>query len=161
MAKNLRSNLSQRIKELRAERAITQRQLAEKIGVSYGSIVDYENGRREPNCRAMAALEDFFEVTGKYLCGDTNDKGASTCAEKPSAPAVAETEGDIFDRLSDDEVELFGEFLISRGIEYRSFNAIPIEKKNILRAVVTILNSTFPPIDTTAGNIKTDDLVAG
>lgn len=61
---------SRRIKELRTEKGITQRQLALEIGVSYGSIVDYENGRREPNSKAMAALERYFKVSGEYLRGE-------------------------------------------------------------------------------------------
>ena len=49
MKKTTETLLSQRLKELRADKGITQKQLASEIGVSYGSIVDYENGRREPN----------------------------------------------------------------------------------------------------------------
>lgn len=64
--------LSRRIKALRIEKGITQKQLSHEIGVSYGSIVDYENGRREPNSKAMAALERFFHVSGDYLRGETD-----------------------------------------------------------------------------------------
>lgn len=65
---------SRRIKELRTEKGITQRQLALEIGVSYGSIVDYENGRREPNSKAMAALERYFKVSGEYLRGEVDQE---------------------------------------------------------------------------------------
>lgn len=33
------------LKELRVKRGMTQRELAEKVGVSYGRIGDYEQGR--------------------------------------------------------------------------------------------------------------------
>lgn len=33
------------LKELRLKRGLTQRELAEKVGVSYGRIGDYEQGR--------------------------------------------------------------------------------------------------------------------
>lgn len=72
MAPNDSNLLSLRIKELRTERGITQRQLAADIGVSYGSVVDYENGRREPNSKAMVALERYFEVSGEYLRGEVD-----------------------------------------------------------------------------------------
>jgi len=57
MKRDSKNLIAYRIKELRANLGITQRELADEIGLSYGSIVDYENGRREPNSKAMAALE--------------------------------------------------------------------------------------------------------
>ena len=72
MRKATETLLSQRLKELRADKGITQKQLASEIGVSYGSIVDYENGRREPNSKAMAALERYFKVSGEYLRGEVD-----------------------------------------------------------------------------------------
>ncbi|MEY8576565.1 helix-turn-helix transcriptional regulator [Oscillospiraceae bacterium 21-37] len=69
MKKNPENTLAIRLKELRLEKGITQRQLAAEIGVSYGAIVGYENGRREPNSKAMAALEQYFGVSGEFLRG--------------------------------------------------------------------------------------------
>ncbi|MCM1212940.1 MAG: helix-turn-helix transcriptional regulator [Lachnospiraceae bacterium] len=66
------NTLSIRIKELRKSKGLTQKQLATAINVSYSAIVGYENGRREPNSKAMAALERYFHVTGEYLRGETN-----------------------------------------------------------------------------------------
>ena len=73
MRRSTETLFSQRLKELRAEKGITQKQLASEIGVSYGSIVDYENGRREPNSKAMVALERYFQVSGEYLRGESNE----------------------------------------------------------------------------------------
>ena len=56
-----------RVRELRLTYHLTQSELAEKTNLSYSSIVSYENGLRDPNARAMAALEKFFGVTGEYL----------------------------------------------------------------------------------------------
>lgn len=61
-----------RLKELRAEKGITQKQLASAIGVSYGAIVGYENGKREPNAKAMVALERYFNVNGEFLRGESD-----------------------------------------------------------------------------------------
>ena len=52
-----RGAMGQRIQELRKAEGLTQEQLAQKIGVSMAAIRNYENGLREPNSRAMAALE--------------------------------------------------------------------------------------------------------
>ena len=58
-----------RLRDLRNAKNITQKELSEKTGISLQSIVNYEIGRREPNSRAMAALERYFGVTGDYLRG--------------------------------------------------------------------------------------------
>lgn len=69
-----RSAMGQRIQELRRAEGLTQDQLAQKIGVSMAAIRNYENGLREPNSKAMVALECFFNVSGEYLRGETEDR---------------------------------------------------------------------------------------
>lgn len=65
--------IGERIKELRKAFGLTQRQLSAKTQIALQSIVNYENGRREPNSKAMAALEQYFNVTGAYLRGETDE----------------------------------------------------------------------------------------
>ncbi len=65
-----RSTMGQRIQDLRKAEGLTQDQLAQKIGVSMAAIRNYENGLREPNSKAMAALERYFRVSGEYLRGE-------------------------------------------------------------------------------------------
>lgn len=65
--------LSSRIRLLRKDTKDTQRSLALKTGISYNSIIDYENGRCLPSSKAMAALEQYFGVSGAYLRGETDD----------------------------------------------------------------------------------------
>lgn len=63
--------LAKNIKRLRKERNLTQKELASKLNISYGALANYEMGFREPNSKAMAALENFFNVSGAYLRGET------------------------------------------------------------------------------------------
>lgn len=58
------------LKKLRIDSGLTQKQLAQKTGISYHSINSYESGRREPSSKAMATLERFFGVSGEYLRGE-------------------------------------------------------------------------------------------
>ena len=58
------------LKYLRKDCNLTQRQLAEATGLSLSAIVSYENGLREPNSKAMAVLERYFNVSGEYLRGE-------------------------------------------------------------------------------------------
>jgi len=83
--------LSQRLKKLRQDKGITQRQLALESGVGYGSIVDYENGRREPNSKAMAALERYFNVSGEYLRGETDQRDLMKWDDPEIIEAVRES----------------------------------------------------------------------
>lgn len=62
--------ISQNIKLLRNKKGLTQTQLAKETGLSMSAIRSYENGLREPNFKAMAALESYFHVTGEYLRGE-------------------------------------------------------------------------------------------
>ncbi|SFL61925.1 Helix-turn-helix [[Clostridium] innocuum] len=72
--KSVNQEISKRIKLLRKERGITQRQMSEKSDINYISIVNYENGCREPNSKAMVKLENFFQVSGAYLRGETDER---------------------------------------------------------------------------------------
>lgn len=68
-------NIAAQIKNLRLSKGITQKELAEQTGIALQSIINYENGRREPNSKAMAALERYFGVSGEFLRGEV-DRGA-------------------------------------------------------------------------------------
>ena len=70
--------IGQRIQELRKAQGLTQTQLAQKIGISMAAVRNYENGLREPNSKAMVALEEYFNVSGAYLRGETNKKRTKT-----------------------------------------------------------------------------------
>lgn len=76
--KKAETAFSKRLKELRHTAKLTQRELAEAVGISTVSIVNYENGTREPNAGALVALEKFFSVSGDYLMGCTEENGGET-----------------------------------------------------------------------------------
>lgn len=69
-------SIAERIKELRTNKAVTQKQLSDYTGISLQSVINYENGRREPNSKAMVALERFFGVSGEYLRGESDQPDA-------------------------------------------------------------------------------------
>lgn len=62
--------LSEILRELRKSEGLSQIELAKKVGLSVHAINSYESGRREPNSKAMAALERYFHVSGDYLRGN-------------------------------------------------------------------------------------------
>ena len=71
-----------RLKQLRKERNINQRELSECIKVAPSTISMYENGQREPNFEVLEVLADFFNVDMNYLLGKT-DKTTKLIIDKP------------------------------------------------------------------------------
>lgn len=62
-----------RLKELRNERELSQRELAKAIGVSPKAVNFWELGVNEPKASYIIALAKFFGVSTDYLLGVTND----------------------------------------------------------------------------------------
>lgn len=60
------------LKTLRIQSGISQKQLADVIGVSQQSINKYENHNIEPDIRTLIALADFFGTSVDYLIGYTD-----------------------------------------------------------------------------------------
>lgn len=61
--------LAQNIQTLRQEKGWTQKQLAHEAGMPLQTIINYENSLREPEGKALVALEQVFGVTGAQLYG--------------------------------------------------------------------------------------------
>lgn len=64
--------IDNRLKKLRNELNLTQRELSEKLNVSKGSIAMYETGKRSPDNDFLSKLADFFDVSTDYLLGRTD-----------------------------------------------------------------------------------------
>ena len=65
--------ISHRIKELRTERNISQKKLAEAVGVDRRAIIFWEQGINEPKASYIKELALFFNVSTDYLLGIIND----------------------------------------------------------------------------------------
>jgi len=62
--------ISKRIKELRNKKEISQRDLAEILGLSQQAIAKWEIGKSEPDIETLKKLSAIFEVDIKYLLGE-------------------------------------------------------------------------------------------
>lgn len=58
---------SEILRDLRAKKRFSQKQLAEIVGVSPGNVSDWESGKTKPGYVALAALARCFEVSADYL----------------------------------------------------------------------------------------------
>lgn len=66
--------LKTRLKSLRLEHNLTQKQLAELSGITERGYQNYEIGQRIPTLNALIALADFFNVSLDYLVGRSDER---------------------------------------------------------------------------------------
>ena len=64
---------SERFKELRKQRKITQKQLAEELGIATSTLIKYEHGEREPSIPNIKKFAQYFGVSTDYLLGYDED----------------------------------------------------------------------------------------
>ena len=67
-----------RLRFLRERAGISQKALAEQIGVSQQSINKYENHNIEPDIETLIALADVFGTTVDYLIGHSEEPEAGS-----------------------------------------------------------------------------------
>lgn len=63
------TTFSERLKELRTEKKLSQDQLAKKVGLTHTAIGLWELGKRVPNLNAVIVLAKFFDVSLDYMAG--------------------------------------------------------------------------------------------
>ena len=66
-------NFGERLKQLRAVKNLTQKQLAIETETSERGIQNYEMGIRKPAFDVLIALADYFDVSLDYLVGRSDD----------------------------------------------------------------------------------------
>lgn len=61
--------LGVRLKELRLKNRITQKQLADRLGLAHSAISAYESGDRYPTYDTLITLSRIYHVSVDYLLG--------------------------------------------------------------------------------------------
>ena len=56
-------NIGGNIKKLRAEKGVTQEQLAEHLSITYQSVSKWENNITSPDLYLIPAIAEYFEVS--------------------------------------------------------------------------------------------------
>lgn len=86
--------LGRRIRDRREARAWTQRDLAEKVGLSHGAVALYETGRRQPDLETLQRLAHVLGTSISYLVGETDDPSPPprvSAAHETAAPGTPHT----------------------------------------------------------------------
>ena len=69
------ATFAERFKQLREESGLTQEELARRLGVSKGTVGNYEAGTRTPRKLAdLNSLADYFNVEIDYLLGRSSSR---------------------------------------------------------------------------------------
>ncbi|WP_413813339.1 helix-turn-helix domain-containing protein [Streptococcus suis] len=64
----------ERLKELRNEAGLTQKEIATQLNISQPTYVQWELGRRNPSGETLEKFAKFFKVSTDYLLGNSDIK---------------------------------------------------------------------------------------
>ena len=73
--------LGEKLKALRTYYRMTQKDVAEHMGISQQTVASWESGRTEPNVAAIKTMIEYFNISANYLFGD--ESGLEDTAHPP------------------------------------------------------------------------------
>lgn len=66
--------IGERLQNIRKEKGLTQRFVAEDMGLSKPIMSQYESGQRLPSVPKLIQLAQYYNVSLDYLCGRTEER---------------------------------------------------------------------------------------
>ena len=95
------SIFSERLSSLRKSKKLTQKGLAELLGVTVRIVQAYEYGEKKPEIDGFLRLAEIFGVSVDYLVGNSNSNKEVNTESVPSEQAellrwIEENVGDVF-----------------------------------------------------------------
>ena len=66
--------MGDKLKSLRVEKKLTQKQVADRIGLAISAVSSYESGTRYPSYDVLVKLARIFHVSTDYLLGMTDTR---------------------------------------------------------------------------------------
>lgn len=67
-------NMGDKLKSLRTEKKLTQKQVSDMIGLAISAVSSYESGSRYPSYNVLVKLARIFHVSTDYLLGMTDKR---------------------------------------------------------------------------------------
>lgn len=101
--------IGKRIKELRTQKDVTQKELADFIGLTPKMISFYEKEERFPPHDIILKLSDFFDVSTDYLLGKSNVRDIKS---NDNLIVIKENEKDVEELLE----ETMSQILDQKGL---------------------------------------------
>lgn len=99
--------VGQRLKALRSERQLTQKQLADNLGMSKSALAMYETDQRFPKLDTLDAIADYFNVDMAFLLGKSNCRNVYQLTQSQAAYDVTPPEYEMVCayRVADDDTK--------------------------------------------------------
>lgn len=117
-----------KIKELRKQKHYTLQNVADAIGVSNGTVANYENGKREPKLAMWQKLADYFDVDIGYLQGVTDYENANDLINKIASIENSEEKIKFIKSLNSKDIRLIA-----------SANSQKVDNPDTLKTIIKIL----------------------
>lgn len=67
-------DMGDKLRSLRIEKKLTQKQVAERIGLAISAVSSYESNNRYPSYEVLLKLARIFHVSTDYLLGMTDKR---------------------------------------------------------------------------------------
>jgi len=136
---------SKRLKELRAEKGITQKVLAQELGISLSSVINYENNQRFPVSGVLALIQKYFNVSREYLTGKSNertpeykwDDSEGMEAVREILPALLQNLNKTASACSVQEQKLFFDMLVEL------YHVLKLDDPNARTVSISLLQDVF------------------
>ena len=65
----MNKNFNEKLRELRIEKSLTQKEVAKCLGISVTCYAGYEQGYRQPALEMLIEICAYFDVSSDYLLG--------------------------------------------------------------------------------------------
>lgn len=93
----------ERIRNLREEHGITQKHLAEILGVTRTAVAKWEANENGPNSDVLLKIADYFDVSLDYLLGRTDIKKFPTESSRDNKSDMLREFVELYDLLSPEQ----------------------------------------------------------
>lgn len=87
-------NMGKKLHSLRTEMKLTQKQVADRIGLAISAVSAYESGTRYPSYETLVKLSRMFHVSTDYLLGLTEKRSIDVTG-------LDDTEIELLSQLAD------------------------------------------------------------
>lgn len=103
------------LKQLREENRLSQKDIAEYLGITRQAVASYELAKREPDYEVLKKLADYFSVSIDYLLGRANCRDVNAITVGKNIDLI---KGDLtYKELSEDISAKLGALIFSDMLE--------------------------------------------
>lgn len=74
--------IKERLKKLREDEGIYQKDLADKLHITRATIASYETGKSLPSLDVVLKYANFFDCSTDYILGRTNERDLAITKDK-------------------------------------------------------------------------------